>query len=62
MDGYTSMHIMKILIDNGHGQFTPGKRSPDGNFREATVPAWCKHWLENYESGGEFDWGKEFNF
>lgn len=26
---------MKILIDNGHGIFTPGKRSPDGQFREA---------------------------
>ena len=26
---------MKILIDNGHGIFTPGKRSPDGEFREA---------------------------
>ena len=26
---------MKILIDNGHGVFTPGKRSPDGQFREA---------------------------
>ena len=25
---------MKILIDNGHGQNTPGKRSPDGYFRE----------------------------
>ena len=25
---------MKILIDNGHGQFTAGKRSPDGLFRE----------------------------
>ena len=25
---------MKILIDNGHGQSTPGKRSPDGLFRE----------------------------
>ncbi len=25
---------MKILIDNGHGQFTAGKRSPDGRFRE----------------------------
>ena len=22
---------MKILIDNGHGENTPGKRSPDGN-------------------------------
>lgn len=25
---------MKILIDNGHGQFTAGKLSPDGQFRE----------------------------
>ena len=25
---------MKILIDNGHGHNTPGKRSPDGKFRE----------------------------
>lgn len=25
---------MKILIDNGHGEDTPGKRSPDGIFRE----------------------------
>lgn len=25
---------MKILIDNGHGKDTPGKRSPDGTFRE----------------------------
>ena len=26
---------MKILIDNGHGNNTPGKRSPDGKFLEA---------------------------
>ena len=26
---------MLILIDNGHGHNTPGKRSPDGQFREA---------------------------
>ncbi len=25
---------MKILIDNGHGRNTPGKRSPDGRLRE----------------------------
>ena len=25
---------MKILIDNGHRVDTPGKRSPDGKFRE----------------------------
>lgn len=27
---------MKILIDNGHGQDTAGKRSPDGRLREYT--------------------------
>ena len=27
---------MKILLDNGHGHNTPGKRSPDGKFLEAT--------------------------
>ena len=27
---------MKILIDPGHGHNTPGKRSPDGKFLEAT--------------------------
>ena len=27
---------MLILIDNGHGLDTPGKRSPDGKFLEAT--------------------------
>ena len=26
--------MIKILIDNGHGTNTPGKRSPDGLFRE----------------------------
>lgn len=31
---------MKVLIDNGHGEFTPGKRSPDGEFCE---------WLFNRE-------------
>lgn len=30
---------MKILIDNGHGIETPGKRSPDGSFREY---AWAR--------------------
>ena len=25
---------MKILLDNGHGENTAGKRSPDGMFRE----------------------------
>lgn len=25
---------MKVLIDNGHGSDTPGKRSPDGRIRE----------------------------
>lgn len=31
----SSLNDMKILIDNGHGLNTPGKRSPDGVFREA---------------------------
>ena len=26
--------MMKVLIDPGHGIDTPGKRSPDGKFRE----------------------------
>ena len=30
---------MRILIDNGHGIETPGKRSPDGSFREYAWPA-----------------------
>ncbi len=30
---------MKILIDNGHGEDTPGKRSPDGRHREY---AYCR--------------------
>ena len=30
---------MKILIDNGHGAETPGKRSPDGRLREY---AYCR--------------------
>ena len=28
-----------ILVDNGHGVETPGKRSPDGSFREYK---WCR--------------------
>ncbi|MBV4308802.1 N-acetylmuramoyl-L-alanine amidase [Bacteroides thetaiotaomicron] len=27
---------MKVLIDNGHGENTPGKRSPDGRLRECS--------------------------
>lgn len=26
------------------------------------VPEWCAHWPKNFETSGEFDWGKEFNF
>ncbi len=26
------------------------------------VPAWCKHWPNNVETSGEFDWESEFNF
>lgn len=28
----------------------------------ASVPEWCRHWPKNYESSGDFDWEKEFNF
>ncbi|DBA56145.1 TPA_asm: endolysin [Porphyromonas phage phage028a_KCOM2799] len=28
---------MKILIDNGHGENTSGKRSPDGRFRSTST-------------------------
>lgn len=28
------MKTIKVLIDNGHGEETPGKRSPDGRLRE----------------------------
>lgn len=30
---------MKVLIDNGHGEETPGKRSPDGRLKEY---AYCR--------------------
>ena len=30
----TTQREMKVLIDAGHGIDTPGKRSPDGSFRE----------------------------
>ena len=26
------------------------------------VPSWCSHWPKNYETSGDFDWEKEFNF
>lgn len=26
------------------------------------VPAWCKHWPNNVEISGDFDWESEFNF
>ena len=41
---------MKILIDNGHGENTPGKRSPDGlsesmPIREKLRMKSCVNWL-----------------
>lgn len=32
-----------IILDNGHGQETPGKRSPDGLFREYK---WCRDFVQ----------------
>ena len=36
-----------IILDNGHGQETPGKRSPDGEFREY---AWCRTFVKILKS------------
>ncbi len=36
---------MKILIDNGHGIETPGKRSPDGKFREYAYTREIARWV-----------------
>jgi tRNA-Thr(GGU) m(6)t(6)A37 methyltransferase TsaA len=30
--------------------------------REASVPAWCKHWPQWYEDSADFDWESEFMF
>lgn len=38
---------MKILLDNGHGQETTGKRSPDGSFREY---AWAREIARRIET------------
>lgn len=38
---------MKILIDNGHGSNTPGKRSPDGKLREY---AWAREITKRLEN------------
>lgn len=38
---------MKILLDNGHGQETAGKRSPDGSFREY---AWAREITRRIET------------
>ena len=27
-----------------------------------TVPSWCRHWPEDVERSGSFDWAAEFNF
>lgn len=37
---------MKILIDNGHGENTPGKRSPDGRLHEYSWTRECAVLLE----------------
>ena len=43
---------MKILIDNGHGENTPGKRSPDGTFR---IGATSGRTIVGSLSDGKFD-------
>ena len=50
---------MKILIDNGHGIDTKGKRSPDGRLLEYAqnrlLPGRCRHLglLRNYLAEGD---------
>lgn len=44
---------MKILIDNGHGSDTPGKRSPDGRLREY---AWTREIAERIVNGLRARW------
>lgn len=44
---------MKVLIDNGHGSNTPGKRSPDGRLMEyAYTREIAKMLLEKLKKGG----------
>lgn len=38
-----SRHAKVILLDNGHGINTPGKRSPNGEFREYK---WCRDFVK----------------
>ena len=42
-----------IILDNGHGIDTPGKRSPDGNFREYL---WCRQFVQRLKHELE-EWG-----
>lgn len=39
---------MTILLDNGHGQDTPGKRSPDGFFREYAYTRFLAKRIQEY--------------
>ena len=36
-----------VILDNGHGIDTPGKRSPDGRFREYR---WCRDFVKLLEN------------
>ena len=38
-----NFNAMILLLDNGHGQNTPGKRSPDGHFREYAYNRFLAH-------------------
>lgn len=46
---------MKILLDNGHGQETAGKRSPDGSFREYAWAREIAHRIETELRNRGFD-------
>ena len=38
---------MKILIDNGHGEETPGKQSPDGRPTSGRMRVWWRNALSS---------------
>ena len=54
---------MKILIDNGHGLMTAGKRSPDGLAEclcEAAIKNFTGRRIRTDFSDGDSDWEEQF--
>ena len=51
-DAYTGSPILDIK---------PYQPSVD-KVEQSSVPDWCRHWPQSYETSSDFDWEKEFNF